>query len=182
MRNYIERAKDFVQQVFPYINGFSNPWVVSKRIDKFNIDFDRKVSVKHGSARVALITSDYVIKYTWDFDEATVIGDGAVEVSIYSIAKAEGFDYLFAEITPFEYHGITFYIMPRIHGIDQAKHYYADSYMNEEERKFCESIHLTDLHRSNFGFRNKKVCIVDYAYILGDEDWEDYLEDRARYN
>lgn len=181
MRSYIERAKDFIGQVFPYIQGLEDPWDVSDCIDHFNMVFNRKVSVQHGSARIALITSDYVIKYTWDFDEATTIGDGAVEVSIYSIAKKEGFDYLFAEITPFEYNGITFYIMPRISGVGKAKYCGAYRYMNEEERKFCDSIHLTDLHKNNFGFRNKKICIIDYAYILDDECWKNYMEDKAIY-
>ena len=177
MRNYIERAKDFVQQVFPYINGLERPWEVRERIRSFNADFNRKVIVKNGCARIALITSDYVVKYTWDFEEACTIGDGANEVSVYAMAKAEGFDYLFAEITPFEYKDMTFYIMPRIYHIGEAEYTHADSFMNEEEQHFCERMHLTDLHWSNFGFRNKKICIVDYAYILNEEAWEEEEEE-----
>ena len=45
--------------------------------------------------------------------------------------------------------------------------------MTDEEIEWCDDHHLTDLHCNNYGFRHGKVCIVDYAYIKNDEEFEE---------
>ena len=163
MRSYIERAKDFVKQVYPFICDCEYPWTVGQQMIQFNRDYNRKVLVSSGVARIALITSDYVVKFDYDPDEVEYVGGGEAEVELYERAKRDGFAYLLAEVTRFEYEGRRFYIMPRIRGIDPDRWEYADYYMTDEEQEWCDRVELSDLHSSNYGFRNGKVCIIDYA-------------------
>lgn len=172
MRSYIERAKDFIEQVYPYISECYNPWDMRNLIKNFNKTFDRKVIVSNGLSRIALITSDYVVKFDYDLDEVDNIGGCNNEVELYKTAKREGFAYMFAEITPYFYHNRMFYIMPRIRGIGSGR-MYAENYMDYPERHFCERYHITDLHSNNYGFRNNKICLVDYACHLSYDSDED---------
>lgn len=164
MRNYVERAKDFIKEVFPYIqDDMEYPWILQNKIRQYNADHTRNVKVMSGCARVALLTSDYVVKFDYDEDEVQCIGGSQNEVYLYEIAKREGFDYLFAEITHVVWMNHDFYIMPRIYGIndDNGRGW---QYMTYEEREWCKEHSLTDLHCGNYGFRNGHICIVDYGY------------------
>lgn len=179
MRSYIERAKDFIAEVFPYINEIFNPWDIEEEINKYNTTFNRKVRVQNGLSRIALITSDYVVKFDYDPDEIDSIGGCQNEVALYYDAKQEGFAYLLAEITPFSFHDREFYIMPRIYGIGSGR-YYAEHYMNPAEQSFCRKHRITDLHSNNYGFRRGHVCLIDYACHLSYEsEYDDYYENRS---
>lgn len=98
--------------------------------------------------------------------EVRCVGGGENEVSMYAIAEREGFAYLFAKVTPYDYCGKRFYIMPRIHGIGRYEYDYADEHMTEAECEFCDRHQISDLHCNNYGFRNGHVCIIDYACRL----------------
>ena len=173
MRNYVERAKDFIAEVFPYIeNHLDSPWALRNHIRQYNADYTRHVLVANGSARVALITSDYVIKWDYDDDSAEEIGGCRNEVYLYDLALKDGFAYLFAEITPFSFNGHDFYIMPRIRYINDNNGR-GWNYMTDKERVWCEAHYLVDLHCNNFGFRNGKICIVDYAYQSDETEEEE---------
>lgn len=159
MRSYEERAKDFIKQIFPYLDGCDDEheereWAVLA----FNHDHNRKVIYSHGMTRYALITSDYVVKVDY---AQTRWGNSEDEMEVYEEAVADGFDYLFAKISRYEYMGKTFYIMPRIYGIGK-KFYDADEYLTEEE---CDWVweHICDLHNQNYGWKNGHVVIFDYA-------------------
>ena len=179
MRSYIERAKDFIVEVFPYILEVFNPWDIEEEINKYNATFNRKVRVQNGLSRIALVTSDYVVKFDYDPDEIDSIGGCQNEVALYYDAKQEGFEYLLAEITPFSFHDREFYIMPRIYGIGSG-HYYAEHYMNPAEQSFCRRHRITDLHSNNYGFRHGHVCLIDYACHLSYEsEYDDYYENRS---
>lgn len=162
-RSYEERAMDFIAQVFPYLNDLSCVWQTMQDVKLFNAAHNRKVEVRHGTARIALLTSDYVIKWDYDPEEADAIGGCENEVYLYNLAKAEGFAYLFAEITRTIYEGHYFYIMPRIPNIS-IDHDDAWEYMTEEEYAWCENHYLVDLHGRNFGLVKNKPVIVDYAF------------------
>lgn len=181
MRNYIERAKDFIEQVYPYVAVCRNPWDAKNRIKMFNTDFDRKVIVSSGLSRIALITSDYVVKFDYDLEEVESIGGCENECELYYWAKQEGFAYLFAEITPYSYNHRLFYIMPRIRGVGSGL-CYAENYMNDKEKDFCRRHRITDLHTENYGFRKGRVCIVDYACNLdyaSSSEYDCYYDNRT---
>ena len=172
MRNYEDRAKDFIKQIFPYVKGCHNVLRALEQVDSFNQTYNRKVRVAHGIARIALITSDYVVKFDYDKSEVEAVGGGENEIKMYAIAEREGFAYLFAKVSPYCYKGMKFYIMPLIRGIGRG-HGYAHNWMTEEEYDFCEDHYLTDLHSNNYGFRNGHVCIVDYACIYEPQSLSD---------
>lgn len=168
MRSYVERAIDFIKQIYPYIEDDFAPWDVQKSVAVFNAEHHRRVRVNHGIARVAMITSDYVVKFDYDHEEVSVVGGGEAEVRLYAIAEQEGFAYLFAKVTRYTYCGRCFYIMPLIRGINESNWFHADHFMTDEERDWCDKHNLSDLHCNNYGFRHGRVCIVDYA-CTGDE-------------
>jgi hypothetical protein len=163
MRNYEERAKDFVKMLFPLIDDCEDVWDFRKAVEMFNRLYTRKVRLNHGIARVAFITSDYVVKLEYDSYEVNCVGGGENEIKMYAIAEQEGFAYLFAKVVPYDYNGKRFYIMPRIHGVGRYRYDYADEHMTDEENDFCCRHAIGDLHGNNYGFRNGHVCIIDYA-------------------
>ena len=64
MRSYIERAKDFIKEIYPYLaRADFECWNTMNIVEQYNHDYSRKVLFRHGIARVALITSDYVVKF-----------------------------------------------------------------------------------------------------------------------
>ena len=180
MRTYVERAQDFIQQIYPFIEkDMFHPIKIGAPINQFNKQFSRKVKYYYGCARIALLTSDYVVKYDFDEDEVACLGGCENEVARYALAKREGFAHLFAEITPYEYQNHTFYIMPRIYGIERNPEYKGWHYMTYEERQWCLNHEITDLHCGNYGFRNGHICIIDYAcygYDDGESRSSDYEE------
>lgn len=161
MRSYEERAKDFIQEIFPYFTQM-NKYAVRRSVCQFNEEHHRKVIVSNGLTRIALITSDYVIKF--DYNEEQVENFGGCEDELYFYAKAEreGFGYLFAKITKFTYEGQNFYIMPRIHGIGKTNDD-AWWHMEQTEEDWCTDNGLYDLHCHNYGWRDGHVCIFDYG-------------------
>ena len=134
MRSYEERAKDFIKEIFPVIADVNTPWSVRDKIATFNYQNHRNVIVGNGLSRIALITSDYVVKWDYDEDEVNIIGGCEDEIELYALAKEDGFEYLFAKITRYQYNDRTFYIMPRISGIGRDEDEYADDYMTEAEK------------------------------------------------
>ena len=177
MKNdYETRAKKFLEKIFPFIeDNMFDPYYVEDAIENFNDKYNRKVKVNYGEARIALITSDYVIKYDYDDDCIEEIGGCENEIELYAQAVADGFDYLFAKTMRYNYKGYSFYIMPKINHIGEYRNLYrhADYYMTFAEKTWCEEHNLTDLHCNNYGFRKGKVCIIDYAYIEHEYDYDE---------
>ena len=158
MRNYVERAKDFIHQIFPYLKNCNCHEVRKISVLQFNIDYHRRVEYNHGQSRYALATSDYVVKVDY---RDSLWGNSEDEMEVYKLAEQDGFAYLFAKITPYEYEGIHFYIMPRIYGVGRYEED-ADTFMTSEEADWCYD-HVNDLHFHNYGWKNGRVVVFDYA-------------------
>lgn len=167
--DYRMRAFNFLRSIFPYIE--KDLYSVSGT--EFNVReylYDhpsRKVEVNCGSARIALITSDYVIKWDYDMDCVKDIGGCEKENEMYQFAEREGFGYLFAAATLVNYRGITFEIMPRVRAIGPRCHKMnlLDMLSNFEESWLRSHGLLYDLHDYNWGIMSNKPVIIDYAYI-----------------
>ena len=126
MSSYEVRAKKFIAKIYPYIKNCNDLFDFSLAINRFNRECHRKVQIASGSTRVVLITSDYVIKVDYNGWGKGRWGSCADEVRMYRQAKRDGFEYLFAKVTPVRKgYNRTFYIMPRIGGIGK-KPYDAD--------------------------------------------------------
>lgn len=163
MRNTYEvRAEKFIHQIFSYIWDCENVEDYEWAVNKFNYDYHRKVKIAHGLTRVALITSDYVVKIDcgsyYDIDR---FGGCANEFDIYEQAEADGFAYLFAKPTAVNYQGQQFCVMPRINGIEKTM-YDADWYMSVPESDWvCERVF--DMHNGNYGWKDGHPVLIDYA-------------------
>ena len=163
--DYRIRAKKFLKSIFPYIDGYMWDFDdVCYQVEKYNEDKKRHVIVSCGSARIALIISDYVIK--WDYDDTCVkeIGGCNDEYHAYQEAAKAGYEYLLAEATLIEYNGISFMIMPRIKNIGRINNGGDIAiYLTRDEYKWVRKFNK-DIHSYNWGIRNGKACLIDYAF------------------
>ena len=169
MKNsYVERAQKFIRGFFPFMENWTDKYDVEQAVYDYMIKHPRRnVQFANGISRVAIITADYVIKFDYDPNNVEEVGGCENEVSFYSMAKDEGKAYLFAEITPYEYCGQRFYIMPRVEGIGRTWHS-AEYYMTWEEQLWCDRHGLSDLHCNNYGWVDGRICIIDYACCYED--------------
>lgn len=177
--DYRTRAFHFLKSIFPYIqNNLFSDWDISRAVKLYVSDHpSRRVSFEEGSARFALITSDYVIKWDYDAECVAEIGGCEREAEVYKMACDAGYEYLFAETTLITYCGYTFSIMPRIKAIGPKCHKYTlKEMLSYDELNWIKSIGLIDFHDWNWGIRHNQPVIVDYAYI---EDCEDEEEETA---
>lgn len=160
--DYVVRAKKFIEKVYPYIEKDINDVIkVHQGINRFNKDYHRNVIFCSGAVRIALVTSDYVVK--WDYSDywKTQFGGCADELKNYRQAVEDGYGYLFAKITRVRCCGKTFYVMPRINNIGKA-------YWNlepDEEEYIENEICIEDLHEENYGSYKGKTIIIDYAFV-----------------
>ena len=165
MEKYLENAKHFIALFHPYIFSCRTPHDYSKAVRVFLKTHPSHpiIHISNGITRVALIGPDFVVKINYDDYEVETFGGGEEEIAFYEMAKSEGMAHLFAPITRFRYGGKPFYIMPRVHGIDECREEDATSYMTDEERDWCYEHELHDLHSGNYGFEDGNVVIFDYA-------------------
>ena len=163
--DYRVRAMKFLRSIFPYIEGYMGDFDdVQYQVEKYNEDKKRHVLVSCGSARIALITSDYVIK--WDYDNNCVeeIGGCDDEYCAYQEAVKAGYEYLLAEATLIEYNDLSFMIMPRIKCIGRSNNGgNIEVYLTQDEYKWVKKFNK-DIHSYNWGIRNGKACLIDYAF------------------
>lgn len=169
MKSYIQRAKKFLGQIYPYIkDDLSYTHYLEDNISKFSKKFHRKINIMSGSARVALITSDYVIKWTYDNEAEQEIGGNQSELEMYKIAKNDGYEYLLAEPTEIYIGYTSFLIMPKINyigNLDYNNHAKKsiENYTSAEEYNWITN-YINDLHCYNWGFdKNNNPKIVDYG-------------------
>lgn len=167
MKNDYEiRAQKFIMKIAPYLEDCIDTDDYEMALDSIREAMpNRKIWCASGCARTAFITSDYVVKVEHEKDAVECYGGGENEIRLYAEAVKDGMDYLFAKISPFSYAGRTYYIMPRIRGINEWSGKWAWNYMTTKEIHWCNEHGLDDLHCGNFGFRNHQLCIVDYASI-----------------
>lgn len=162
--DYRVRASRFIHSVFSYIENYlTEPCMVEEAIDNYNRDHSRKVEVAWGSARIALITSDYVVKWDYDTDYAEDIGGCEDEYCAFIKAKAEGYSHLLAETTLIVINNIMFSIMPRIRNIGPDHHGgEIQDYLTALEWEWLRHFDK-DIHHYNWGIRHGKACVIDYA-------------------
>lgn len=163
--DYRVRAMNFLRSIFPYIDGYMWDFDdVVYQVEKYNADKKRHVIATCGSARIVLITSDYVIKWDYDNDYVEEIGGCDDEYHAYQEAAKAGYEYLLAEATLIEYNGFSFMIMPRIERIGRNNNG-GDIrlFLTKEEYKWVFKFDK-DIHSYNWGIRDGKACLIDYAF------------------
>lgn len=163
MRTYVERAEDFVKELFECKgeNTFKKNYGVRRIVAEYlSLHPRRRVKVEEGAARTAIITSDYVIKI--DTGCTDTYGGCEEEMEFYDYACDNGMEHLLAKPTRFCYKRMVFYIYPRASVYASMKHsrrWYDELTYNEQS--FVDEI--CDLHAGNIGFLHGRLCIIDYA-------------------
>lgn len=162
--NYIVRAIKFLNKIAPYLNKYNSVYTA---VAAFNYDNRRAVKVGKGAVRYALLTSDYVVKWDYDAGNACTFGGCKEEYEIWKEVKTTEFRDLFAEITPVDVCGKTYYIMPRIDKL-AIKLHNDDIYewlSTEANDYLWDELCLHDLHNENWGLLNGSPVIIDYACV-----------------
>lgn len=165
--DYEVRAKAFIKEFAPYLKGIrvtqSNSYKIHDAVRRFNADKKRNVKVGSGASRIALITSDYVVKL--DFG-TTWAGNSKTEMLGYEQAQKDGYEYLLAKISFYKYHNRSFFIMPRARVAStltwqgQRKLWLK---LTESERRYLRE-NFKDLHGGNWGSLNGRPVLIDYAW------------------
>ena len=163
MKTYIEKAKAFIQHFYPFMKECTNIHEFEDAIGYYNMVDHKHIEVSRGSTRVCLLSRDFVIKIDYCEDEDShEFGDCESELRLYEEAVEDNMDYLFAEVTRYFYRNIFFYIMPRIGDIYKTWDN-ATRFMSISECLWCKSKGLFDIGSGNYGWRDGKICIFDYA-------------------
>lgn len=162
--SYEIRAQRFIRAIAPYLMDCNDLYALQDAILEFMADHPRRnISYDHGLTRFAIITSDYVIKIDYNEEEVARFGGGEKEIAFYAMAEREGMAHLFAKISRYTFNGRTYYIMPKVTGIDEDRWEDAWAFMTKEECEWCEDHNLYDLHCKNYGIMNGQVKIIDYG-------------------
>ena len=172
--NYEDRATKFAQKIIPWFMFCDTLNDFEEAICVYNSCHSRPLFYAHGVSRIAIIRSDYVVKF--DFTPIGsfangIAGDIDSEQKVYAKAVSAHMEHLLAKTTVKEYHGRKYSIMPRINGIGREDRYWRGYCTSEEYDWLCNNIN--DLHEHNVGYRNGKVCVIDYAWDADQEEEEE---------
>lgn len=159
-----QRAKKFIQSIYPFIKNCEYPDEYIARVSAYNRITHRHVEVHYGMARVCLVLSDYCVKIDINHSRVSIYGGCEDEYRFYQFAKDEGYDYLFARVEAVEACGRTWYVMERVGRIGLYKYdsTYAPELVDGDEETWL-NLYCGDLHNENFGFKQGRLVIVDYA-------------------
>ena len=165
-KSYIERAQNFMIRYIKWCEKNGYPYNEKGAIMHYcYLRSNSRTSVKFaaGCCRASFITSDYCIKIEFKGTQADDYGGNDNEIWAWEkYINGSGFEYLFAKATEFSYNGCYCEIMPRIKGVGTGGDYVC-RYLNEEECEFVDN-YFGDMHMNNYGFKNKRPVIIDYAY------------------
>ena len=128
-------------------------------IKKYNETHRYPLHWDYGISRVAIIRSDYVIKFNYGYNRS--FGDCFSERRVYELAERDGMSHLLAKTTIVSFNGYSCAIMPRIKGINNEHKYWVEHCTADEYLWLYE--HVFDLHSGNVGYKNGRVCVIDYA-------------------
>lgn len=134
-------------------------------IEHYNETHSRKLRWSNGVSRIVIIRSDYVIKFDYHpcrFWEDGRAGNCESEEEVYQMAVEDGMEHLLAKPTVRHLFNHTISIMPKINGIGDGRRNWWE-HCTREEYLWLED-NINDLHNNNLGYRNRKVCVIDYAW------------------
>lgn len=163
--SYEERGMKFAKVLAKMFEDCETLLDFKDAIYRYNLSHKRKLHFAYGVSRIAIIRSDYVIKFDvvpvgWFVDGHA--GNCETEKEFYDFAVKEGMEYLLAKPSLGEFFGHTFSVMPFVRGVDDEKKEWCNT-VNDYEYDWLKE-YLNDLHRGNVGYRRGKVCIIDYAW------------------
>lgn len=157
--NYEVRAMKFAKALTMLFKDCMSLADFKRAIKTYNENHRYPLHWDNGISRIAIIRSDYVIKFNYGYNHD--FGDCLSERMAYELAEKDGMSHLLAKTTIVSFNGCSCAIMPRIKRINNDHRYWEEHCSSEE----CEWLynHVRDLHSGNVGYRNGKVCVIDYA-------------------
>ncbi len=164
-QDYEIRALKFAHTLVKFFMGCKQLEDFLYAIKYYNQSHSRKIKYEYGVSRIAIIRADYVIKFDMtpdgDWQDGRA-GNCKSEEEIYNRACADGFGYLLAKTSVYTIDELTFSIMPRVYHVNDYSRDWTEHCTEEEADWLLENIN--DLHDGNIGYRNNKVCVIDYAW------------------
>lgn len=157
---YEERGIKFGKFLAKLFENCEDYYDFADAMSNYNKAHKNKLHWASGFTRIAIIRSDYVIKFT--YRQGVRAGDCISERRVYEMAEKAGMEHLFAKTTLVEECGRTFAVMPRVNGVDDEDRCWWE-HCTDEEYDWIHD-HVFDLGARNLGYRRGKVCIIDYAY------------------
>lgn len=165
MSSYETRALKFAKFITGLFEGCDTVDEFISAVEWYNETHTRQLVYSHGVSRFAIIRADYVIKFNMIpercFRDGRA-GNNSTEEEVYAMAVADGMEYLLAKTTVVNIEGRDIAIMPKINRVNDESRYWQD-FCTEEECEWLEN-HINDLHDGNVGYKNRKVCVIDYAW------------------
>ena len=175
--DYEVRALKFAKVLVTLFANCATYYDFVAAVELYNKTHTRKLCYASGVSRFAVMRADYVIKFDmapeagWEDGRA---GNNDTELQVYETAVADGMEYLLAKTTIAHVGNRDVAIMPRISHVDDYDRYWRE-YCTAEEARWLD-LHLRDLHDGNVGYRNGKVCVIDYAWDatreIEDDSWD----------
>lgn len=164
-KDYENRAYRFAKILVSLFQDCYSIEDFEEAVNNYNATHTRALNYSHGVSRFAVIRADYVIKFNMVpercFRDGRA-GNNTTEEEVYAMAVADGMEYLLAKTTVVNIEGRDIAIMPKINRVNDESRYWQD-FCTEEECEWLEN-HINDLHDGNVGYKNKKVCVIDYAW------------------
>lgn len=168
--SYVVRARRFANDLYPFVKDCKTVDEYALAVEKYNSVKHRAVKVFSGATRVVFVTSDYALKVDYG-KKVDIFGGCENECRAYAKVYRDGFAYLFARISPVMVNERVFYIMPRVERIGAKYNGWDQAWekVNNEESDYLDA-NFCDLHYENYGWKNGKPIIVDYAFFVGNGD------------
>lgn len=163
--SYEERALKFVPILLDLFANCKNEYDFRRKVREYNLTHKNQLVCKNGVSRVAIIRSDYVIKFdicaAGQGRKRGRYGNCESEQEVYKKACKDHMEHLLAKTTVYHMAGRTFSIMPRINGVGGYRDY--EAALTYEENKWLFN-NVNDLHGGNYGWYKGQPIIIDYAW------------------
>lgn len=161
---YRMHAYHYITSLYNFVTNWFDTDNINDAVDKVFWHTGKQAKVEHGSARIAVIGSDFVIKWDYNEDSTKEIGGCEDEFRIYKWSLSTGFSHLLAPCYRIIYRKRYFYIMPFIHNIGLAEHGWKDvrDFCSKQEGDWLFN-NIGDLHSWNWGIEDNKIVVIDYA-------------------
>ena len=164
MSTYEERGTKFAKFLAELFANCYELEDFEEVISAYNKTHKNRLKYRHGVSRIAILRSDYVIKF--NYGDEDFAGDCVSEARVYAKAVEAGMEHLLAKTTVLYLNGLICSVMPRIKGVGSHRGW---NNLTLREKAWLGA-NINDLHRNNYGYKNRKICVVDYA-------WDAHLHD-----
>lgn len=160
---YKDNAREFLKEFVPILEktmGFGS----AVRAYNYGKIKAHQVSMNCGATRVAILGSDFVVKFDYgDRFNIREFGGCATEYRFYRSTLAHDKSYLpcLMEMSKIKVYNHYYYIMPKATRVGNTSY----RRFSAEERRWLNN-RVWDLHKGNLGVFNGRAVVIDYACVI----------------